>query len=204
MPKGSKIYRRLTSRLGQLRTHLLFFLPEPPVSKLSYSDGELDSTRAYVVLAHAEIEAFCEELVRGKAQAAKAAFDTKGKVQPALRRMVAYYVARKGQPWSDVISPPAGVVASAFESYKTIISENHGVKRRNLEKILFPLGIHDGHLGNLATWLAQMDSFGRSRGAFAHSSVGVQQAPDPLSQLTTVNQLLNGLLELDRIIGRIR
>ena len=99
MPQGSIRYRRLTSRLTQLRNHLLYFIPTPPASKLSYSDSELDSTRAYVVLAHAEIEAFCEELVRGKAQTAKLVFDTKGHVQPMLRKMVAYYVARKGQSW---------------------------------------------------------------------------------------------------------
>jgi hypothetical protein len=204
MAKGSNNYRRLKSRLGQLRKHLLYFLPDPPVSQISYSDREIDSTRAYVVLVHAEIESFCEELVRGKAQAAKLAFDTSGEVKPILRRMVAYYVARKGRSWGDVLSPPAKVVRSTFESYKTSIEENHGVRRKNLEKLLFPLGIHDKHLNKLMTWLAQMDSFGKDRGGLAHRSIGAQQAPDPLSQLVTVNQLLNGLLELDRIVGRIR
>ena len=207
MPKGSQSYRHLVSRLGQLRKHLLPFLPDPPLpplSRLSYTNAEFDSTRAYVVLSHAEIEAYCEELALRKAQGAKVQFDTNGVVQPVLRRMVGYYVARNGKSWDNVAAPPPDVVASATESFKSVVRGNHGVKINNLEKLFFPLGICDRHLVRLQTWLAQMNSFGERRGSFAHSSIGVQQQPDPLSQLTTVNQLLNGLEELDRIFGRLR
>ena len=200
MAKGSGRYRR--SRLDQLRRHLLFFLPDPPLSKLSYSDQELDSTRAYVVLAHAEIEAFCEELVLHKAQSAKVVYDNSGNVRPALRRMVAYYVAKNGRSWNDVLNPPSDVVSKAFQSFQTAIRENNGVKQVNLEKLLFPLGVLDAHLS--VTWLAQMDSFGRNRGGWAHKSVRALNSPDPLSELMNVNQLLRGLLDLDRILSRLR
>jgi hypothetical protein len=201
MSRGSTKYRRLAKRLGQLRTHLLFFLPDPPVSKLSYSERELDSTRAFVVLAHAEIEAFCEELVYEKAHAAKAAFDSNRKVQPVLRRMIAYYVAKNGRSWSEVMSPAPNIANSAFQSYKDRIQKNHGVKRENLEKLLYPLGVQERHLS--PTWLADMDSFGTDRGAMAHTSIGVQRPPDPLTQLRNVSQLLPGLLDLDRVFSRL-
>jgi hypothetical protein len=202
MRKGSNKYRRLAKRLGQLRKHLLFFLPDPPVSNLQYSVKELDSTRAYVVLAHAEIEAFCEELVQEKAQAAKAAFDNNRKVQPALRRMVTYYVATSGKSWGNVMSPPADVVNSAFQSYQERVRKNHGVKIDNLEKLLFPLGIQERQLS--PTWLADMDSFGTDRGAIAHTSIGAQRPPDPVIQVNNVARLLSGLLDLDQIFGRLR
>jgi hypothetical protein len=202
MRRGSRRYKNLASRLEQLRQHLLYFLPAPPVSKLSYSDRELDCTRAYIVLAHAEIETFCEELALERAQAAKFVFDQTGTVRPILRRMVTYHVAKKVGSWGDVLSPPAGVVASAFESFKASIKDNHGVRRKNLEKLLFPLGVPDSRLN--ATWLAEMDSFGINRGGLAHSSVKVQQPPDPLTQLKAVDQLLRGLLDLEQTLSQMR
>jgi hypothetical protein len=202
MRKGSNKYRRLAKRLDQLRNHLLFFLRNHPVSSLLYSDEELDFTRAYIVLAHAEIEAFCEEIVQKKAQDAKAAFDNNHKVQPILRRMVTYYAVKNGKSWGNVMNPSVDVVNSAFQSYQDRVRKNHGVKIENLEKLLFPLGIQDRHLSS--TWLADMDSFGSDRGAIAHTSIGVQRPPDPVIQLNNVARLLSGLLDLDRIFGRLR
>lgn len=204
MRKGSASYENLKLRLGQLRRNLLFFLPDPPISKVSYSDVEFDSTRAYVVLAHAEIEEYCEELVRSKAQMARAFYDQTTKVSPVLRRIITYYAVKLEKSWGDVLNPSALVVESAFMSYVSRINDNNGVKSKNLEKLLFPLGIHERHLVLLATWLAQMNSFGTNRGALAHKGISTQRPPDPLTQLNTVDQLLAGLLELDRMIGRLR
>jgi hypothetical protein len=202
MRQGSVRYRGLTKRLAELRRHLLSFIPNPPTSKLLYSKQELDLTRAYTLLVHAEIEAFCEEIALGKAQAAKAAYDKTGKVRPALRRMIAYYIVRKHSSWSDVLNPAREIVEVSFQSYRRTIQDNHGVKRRNLEKLLFPLGLLETQLDG--TWLAQMDSFGSDRGGFAHSSVRAQQPPDPLTQLSAVELLLQGLFELDRTLGQLR
>jgi hypothetical protein len=204
MRKGSTAFEVLKLRLTQLHKHLLPFLPNPPVSKVSYSDSELDSTRAYVVLVHAEIEEFCEELVRSKAKAVKDVFDKTGKVEPSLRRMIIHFVIKREKLWNEVLRPSKDVVALSLQSYETTIHDNNGVKRRNLEKLLFPLGIHDKHLSKLTTWLAQMDSFGSDRGNLAHKSIGAQRPPDPLIQWKTVEQLLDGLSKLDRIIGRLR
>lgn len=202
MPSMSRQYRKLTTRLDELRRHLLGFLPTPPTSRISYTDQELDATRAYILLAHAEIETFCEELVLKRAITAKQAYDTSGRISPSLRRMVAYHVAKKGKSWAFVTNPPTDVVESAFQSIQSTISENNGVKSKNLERLLFPLGVPDHQLDPL--WLADMDSFGSSRGGWAHKSVRVQQPPDPPSQLGAVNQILIGLLELDRTLGRLR
>jgi len=202
MPSGSSNYKHLEARLVQLRRHLLPFLPDPPVSKISYSAQELDSTRAYIVLAHAEIEAFCENVVLEKAHSTKTVFDVTGQVRPALRRMVAYYVAKNQRSWSHVLAPSHGVVDSALQSYQSAIRDNHGIKQRNLEKLLFPIGIPDTRLST--TWLAQMNSFGSNRGIWAHKSARALNPPDPLSELVTVNQLLQGLLNLDRILSRLR
>jgi hypothetical protein len=118
--------------------------------------------------------------------------------------LVTYYAIKNEKSWGDVLNPSPQVVESAFVSYVSRINDNNGVKSKNLEKLLFPLGIHERHLVMLATWLAQMNSFGTNRGTLAHKGISAQRPPDPLTQLQTVEQLLSGLLELDRLIGRLR
>jgi hypothetical protein len=201
MARGSKRYTELNRRLRDLNRHLLAFIPPPPQSRTSYTPEELDLTRSYIVLAHAEIEAFCEDLALGKATFAKQAFDSQGIVSPVLRRIIAYYIGKHGKSWSEVTTPSAQTIASALQSYIDAVHNNHGVKRENLEKLLYPLGVQEPKLD--ATWLAQMDSFGRNRGAWAHQSIRATNPPDPASELTNVNQLLQGLLLLDRLLGRL-
>lgn len=201
MARGSKRFRELTRRLQQLRLNLLGFLPDPPVSKVSYNDHELDSTRAYVVLAHAEIEAFCEEIASKKVQDTIALYNNRHVVSSVLRRMVAYHVGKHRRSWGEVSAPPQSTIDSTVAAYRDFIKKNHGVKRTNLESILYPLGITDAHLN--ATWLAQMDSFGVRRGVLAHNSVGATAAPDPLSEYNDMQRILAGLLDLDRKLAQL-
>ncbi len=202
MARGSRRYVGLRRRLEELRRHLLYFLPPPPQSKTSFTDRELDLTRSFIVLAHAEIEAFCEDSALAKARAAKQMFHVHGKVTRVQRRIVSYHVGRKGWPWNEVTRPSLQTIDSAFQSYSDAIQNNHGIKRINLEKLLFPLGVVDSRLN--ATWLAQMDSFGLKRGDWAHKSIKALNPPDPGSESATVNQLLQGLLVLDRVLSRLR
>lgn len=202
MFRGSRRYTQLRNRLFELRKNLLSFLPEPPVSKTTYNDQELDLTRAYIVLAHAEIEAFCEDIVRERVRSAKGAFDKTGRVTPVMRKMVSYYVGKNRRPWTDVRAPSSDIAEKASQSHLAAVNENNGIKRANLEKLLYPLGVLDSHMDVI--WLAQMDSFGSARGRVAHNTIGASIAPDPLTELINVNQLLTGLLKLDRVLSRFR
>src|SRR6266404_4400647 len=95
MPSGSRRYADLARRVQELGQHLLSFLPPPPaLSKTTYTPQELDLTRSYIVLVHAEIESFCEDLVIEKASKARQEFKANGRVTPILRRMIAYYVGK--------------------------------------------------------------------------------------------------------------
>ena len=99
-----------------------------------------------------------------------------------------------------LLSP--NLVSSASASYVQTVRDNHGVRRRNLETLLYPLGIVEPRLDS--TWLAQMDSFGATRGNYAHKSIKALNPPDPQSELADVNYLLQGLLKLDRVVCALR
>lgn len=202
MAHGSKRYVALKRRLDELGQHLLSFIPPPPHSKTTYTAQELDLTRSYIVLVHAEIESFCEELATLKARRAKQEFVSRGTVTPVLRRLVAYYIGKSRKAWNEVQRPSPQVVDSASNSFLDNIRDNHGVKQENLERLFFPLGVPEPKLN--PTWLAQMNSFGTNRGGWAHKSVRALNPPDPHTERTTVNQLLNGLLDIDRIISRLK
>jgi hypothetical protein len=202
MPRGSKRYTELEGRLADLRRNLLDFLPPPPQSKTSYTPQELDLTRSYVLLAHAEIEAFCEDLAGAKARSARNTFDARGKVTPSLRRILSYYICKERKSWSEVLKPSVPTVRIAWQSHLSTIESNNGVKRQNLEKLFYPVGIVEPHLD--ATWLAEMDSFGSNRGNWAHNSIKVLNVPDPASEVATVAKLLQGLLDLDRKMSKIK
>ena len=202
MARGSRRYGHLRRRLNELRRHLLAFLPPPPQSKISFTPQELDLTRSFVVLAHAEIEAFCEDLALAKARTSQQAFASRGQVTPVLRRIVSYYVAKKGMSWSGVLTPSPKTVEQALNSYLQAVRDNNGIKRKNLERLLYPLGVLEPMLDT--TWLAQMDSFGTKRGGLAHQTIGAVSPPDPVSESANVSQLLTGLLDLDRALSRIQ
>jgi RiboL-PSP-HEPN len=202
MVRGSKRFTDLKHRLEELRDNLLSFLPPPPQSKTSFSPKELDLTSSYIVLVHAEIESFCEDLVKEKVTKAIGEFTRKKRVTPILRRMIVHYVVKSGKSWSDVRNPTPATVHSASQSHRETVSKNNGVKQSNLEKLLFPLGLTE--LASDATWLAQMDSFGTNRGSRAHRSTRALNPPDPATELANVNQMLEGLLKLDRMLSRLK
>jgi hypothetical protein len=202
MVRGSTRYLVLKRRLDKLRRHLLFFLPPPPMSKTAYTDQELDLTSAYIVLAHAEIESFLEELVLRKAHRAVQQFDATQRVTPILRKLVAYYVAQKRRSWGEVSLPTPPTVDAAYISFQGHVTNNNGIRRKDIEKLLYPLGVLESSLNQ--TWLAQMDSFGFNRGGWAHKTNAALNPPDPTTELSTVNQLLQQLLNVDRILNGLR
>ena len=94
------------------------------------------------------------------------------------------------------------VVKRAVEHYRSLIKSNHGIKERNLEKLLVPVGIELTTLNQ--TWLNDMDSFGWTRGKMAHTSRLVMKSPpDPKTQKTAVDNLLVGLKDLDERVKKL-
>jgi hypothetical protein len=202
MVRGSARYASLRRRLEELEKHLLSFLPPPPLSTTVYTPRQFDLTRSYIVLAHAEIEAFCEEIAVLKANKAMNHFRVYGTIRPILRKIVAYYVIKEKKSWSHVSKPSATTIETAFQSYLGSVRDNHGIKRLNIGRLFYPLGISEASLDT--TWLTQMDTFGSNRGTWAHSSIKAHNPPDPHSEVKNVKQLMEGLLLLDGIMRHLK
>jgi len=196
----SERYQALRHRIDRLRNHLI---PETsPVG--DYSEAQRDMAAGFRLLVHAEIEAFIEDSVRELALKAITSWETDGTLNQILIGLLSHFPKRK-VPQDVFKDERAGkstrihyTLKTAHTSYVSAIRANHGIRDENLRKILFPLGVKQAEIG--VTWLNTMDSFGASRGAVAHNSAGAIQPVDPDTEIKTVEQILEGLENLDMIL----
>ena len=197
MPTSGR-FRQLDNRLAELRRHLLP-LRFSPIGQ--YSDRDHDLARAYLVLVHAEIEAYCEDRGRKVARRAHELWQRKGRRTATLMKILKFHHVTQRKPWA-LLDRSSNKIEAAVNSYMTSIDQNHGIREENLCKILFPIGIEPSTLDSV--WVTTMDSFGQFRGTVAHTSVKTQQLVDPQTEfLRVTTQILPGLKKLDRKINRL-
>lgn len=210
MPKSQR-FRDLSKELTRLKKQ---FIPKISPTGI-YSDRQLALTVGYIVLAHAEIEAYLEDRVWEVVINAKKDWDA-GKTRRTLICLLAFSGETMDEP-PDTLSPTKGnktvqpekikiseKINKAIKGFKKVIKQNHGVKEANILALLLPIGIDSDDLA--PGWLATLNSFGEKRGLVAHSSATSyrrDQPPDPATELSTVNQITEGLLQVDALINAL-
>ena len=210
MPESDRFITLIT-QLNRLKDE---FLPEiSPIS--SYSESKLSRTTAYRVLAHAEIESYLEERAWTIVIDAKEAWKM-GKTTRTLICLLGFSGLTMDKP-PDTLTPQKGSktvkeekikiskkIDLAVESFKRVISQNHGVKEDHILSLLLPIGIDSDDLD--PAWLATMNTFGEKRGLVAHTSATsymTTQTPDPANELNTVTQITHELLRIDELINNL-
>jgi hypothetical protein len=193
----SRRFKALLSRLEILREH---FLPGQFSPIGQYTPRQYDLAKAYVLLVHAEVEAFIEDRSREKVKKLERGWATRGSRSKGIRRLIHSHILLSKQPWQPIEWSPDRVT-SAINSYIASIDNNHGIKEKNLCQMFFPLGIEYEKFD--VTWLANMSSYGAARGSFAHSSIKTHQPVDPQDELNKVKRIVKGLAKLDRKISRL-
>lgn len=201
MPLSSR-YRTLVQRCAKLRQH---FLPDRFSPVGSYSQRQIDRTRGYRLLVHAEIEAYLEDQVRTTATRALHVWKHQTKISLPLVGILAF--AKK---FDEAAPNPNTVRLLNFRLSKSnghlseTIKENHELREKNLYALLLPIGIDETTLDPV--WVGRMESFGVARGDVAHQSAvpgSVHHQVDPKSEYETVRELLKGLALLDIAIGNL-
>ena len=179
----SSHFQNLESELKRLRKH---FLPRQLSRYSSSRMAEIqDGVRAYLVLAHATIEEYVEQVV----------LDV---VQTEYSRW---------QGGNSQCGPVIGAFVSGFyRKAQDVIRNNHGIKAKNLKKLLELVGIDAEDSTQIdQTWLNDMDSFGQLRGGMAHrSGASLTSIIPPADAKRRVDVLLRGLRDLDRRLQRLR
>ncbi|WP_367872928.1 HEPN domain-containing protein [Luteolibacter sp. Populi] len=205
MPPSANYYA-LKNRITKLRIHLL---PRPFDKTGLYTDQQYDSTRAFVSLAHAEIEAFLEEIC---ISAARSSLDQWNQSRIANRVIFSLYAMCYSR-WSELedeitIDHKAPVkdkniekrLACAGDQYGVQIGKNHGLREKHLKVLLVPLGVRiEGDLDK--SWVSAMSSLGGHRGRIVHMAGSANQPPDP-KQIRDLlaKEILPGLRKLDLLL----
>jgi hypothetical protein len=179
-------------------------LPQPfdPLGNYAEREAVQTKTKGFVILAHAEIEAYLEGSAKDVIHYSEIKWKTNGRIAQPLVLLLAYSQKNPEPSFGKkgVLADPLGKFHKHCEKviadhYKAI-SDNNGVKEHNVLKMFCPLGLAHSDLS--ATLLPLLDSFGSLRGVHAHDPIkSVAQILDPETEYKAVGNVLQELKSLD-------
>lgn len=177
-------------------------LPQEKISG-NYTKKEKDLIRGYILLVHAEIEAYFEDIAKQVVFTAKSKWTTERQKSNCLLSIMAFCsheIKWENDPHKNDIEHR---INRTTAHYTNGLNSNHGIKSNNIKNILFPIGIEESQLDQ--TWLNTMDDFGAKRGSIAHSTHSVQNPIDLKTEKDRVNiQIIPEIRALDSIIRSLK
>lgn len=195
----------LKKRLHELDLRLL---PTWSSTMLTYNATQLEKTRSYRVLVHAEIEHFIERICFESIKKATKAWNDNKKPSFILMALITSYhsgwstgeeqqekIIEMARSRSGVKRDLKAIIEKAVNQYHQITKDNHGIKESNLKNLLLPVGIDTSDLDS--AWLAEMDTLGGLRGEVAHTTIAVQRPIDPKEEKARTIKITKGLEVLD-------
>ncbi|MGW2665642.1 HEPN domain-containing protein [Nocardia tengchongensis] len=197
-------YQQLRRRISELRANLLPRTFDPTGN---YTSRVHDRTLSFRVLAHAEFESFIEERAQEALTLAYTSWKRHRTPSPLIVSLLAYKERIDSEPTS-LINPPQrrsldlnGRVDKARDDlHKYIRVQNHGIKERNLLRILLPLGIEEADID--INWLHTVEAWATQRGETAHQGRKVNWQPDPKQEFQKVVMIRDGFQEIDSLLTK--
>jgi hypothetical protein len=193
MPPSS-LYEKLDKRVLILEKQLLSFH-----TNKSLLPRNQDKLRAFKLLVHAEIESFIENVVLTVWTKCDTEWKNNKKVAPSLRFLTLFSTSKYDANDNQVSRDDR--ITQILGSFKKAISNNNGIKRKNILQLIVPLGIEYSVIDQ--TWLATIDSYGSSRGQVAHNSYSTLHPLDRDVELKNLNLVLKGIRVIDNKINSL-
>jgi hypothetical protein len=198
---NSKRHNQLLSRIGQLESNLL---PAPKING-NYTKKESDMIRSYVILTHAEIESYFEDIADSKIRKALSNWinnRTKSNCLLLVMSFCSEEINWDKEKKSDKEKLEFRIYRVA-NHYRNKLKNNNGIKSANLFNILLPVGIESQDID--PTWLSTMDNFGSKRGQFAHTSSSVQSQIDLVTEKNIINNsILPEIGNIDILVKNLK
>lgn len=198
---NSKRHNQLLSRIGQLESNLL---PAPKING-NYTKKESDMIRSYVILTHAEIESYFEDIADSKIRKALSNWinnRTKSNCLLSVMSFCSEEINWDKEKKSDKEKLEFRIYRVA-NHYRNKLKNNNGIKSANLFNILLPVGIESQDID--PTWLSTMDNFGSKRGQFAHTSSSVQSQIDLVTEKNIINNsILPEIGNIDILVKNLK
>lgn len=211
----SSRYKEMISNIESLRK---FLLPEffDPTGNYEDSDRVCALAISFRVLSHAEIESYLEDRAMSATVQAWEAWSKYGIATRTALSLIAFSGTEMSAPpetlqakqisqekgWKEKIDIDSKLKLAITKYNNHVKRKNHGVKEENILAIFLPIGIRPEKIDQ--TLLADLNSFGESRGFAAHSNTKrAQQGIDPKSEHDRVVNITTALVELDREIDTL-
>jgi hypothetical protein len=194
-------FEELERRITELRQN---FLPQEFDATGDYGDLVYEQTRAFRILAHAEFESYIEDRVIEIIDQAVSGWKVNGSIAQSLLSVVAYRESAFPIPESltEAAARPAKypalearIEAARADMHRYARKQNHGIKEKNLLRLLLPIGLQDTDIDS--GWLSATETWATARGDAAHKGAKMQVKPDPQNELKTVKVVLDGFRDLD-------
>lgn len=168
MPETSADFAKLELSLAEA-SGLLLGLPMHDVG----GKTEQLKLRSYVLLCHAALEEYLERVSLSVLSESMKAFENDGKIRDPLLSVCSYYKILLNNEAQDRIKNDSSrdllgkIFRKAINEHTVSLEGVHGIKTKDQDAILLPIGVN---LFNFDRLLSQgLNSFGETRGKFAHS-----------------------------------
>lgn len=200
---GISLHHALMQSIERLRQALLPDPFDPTGSYIRPEDVHLRAA-AFRVLAHAELEAFVEDLAKGLFQTAWSAWTTHNLPSRVLLGLLAFSGQNHQAPPGSLkeqggefeISP---ILERSKNAWYYYFNNNNGLKEKNILRLLLPLGVSAADID--PTLLLDLSSYGSARGEVAHtSSLKVKSFIDPETEYRFTLRLAGGLIQLSNLV----
>ena len=129
--------------------------------------------KSYILLCHAIIEEYIEDLGYDVAIRARKMFKSKGLICRSLVSLVASGVMdeiksdrSKHKVGKDLVRNLEVFSLESFNRYKSVVDNNHGIKLENLAAVFVPIGFDPESVDQAL--VNQLSAFGEKRGGVAH------------------------------------
>ncbi|MDH6607304.1 hypothetical protein M2164_002939 [Streptomyces sp. SAI-208] len=161
--------------------------------------------RSFVILAHAHIEEFIEQMF-SDCLAARASTITATEIPSCYARLILHFGEHiKGQKGSASLTP-ASICITAKSLYDSkVIKANNGLKEHNIVQLAKPLGLTENDVSNACPdLLPALDTLGGKRGGLAHrSSQAVTETIYPGQAIKWVDDVLTHFAQLSSLLANV-
>lgn len=176
------------------------------VSRVPAERSETDlhhlKVQAFIMLTHAALEEYLENLGRSVAIEARRSFSKDGQITHSLVSLVASKLIddlpekSKKNLSKDLISNLDSFSKEAVNRYEDVLKDNHGIRHHNQSKILIPIGV-DPEKTDVIT-ANTLDSYGAWRGSLAHTFSLIRTEHTLGDTNKNLSVILDGLETFDR------
>lgn len=168
------------------------FLPMEEQPLGVYSEEQLDDAKAFILLAHAELEGYLENLATEVCNALIERVKSNH-----YDESTSVFLIRTANNSKQHKFVPLEVALEGQGKHESVVKGNNGIKERDYNKLFESLGVDVEDLN--PDVMSESDAFGAKRGGIAHLGVqaGIQHDVNPFEERELMAKLLAHMSDFD-------